>query len=199
MNTASADLLTRLARPEVRELPAYNAGLSSEVVRQRYGVTHVARLASNENPFGPSPAVANALAGLAASASIYPDANCHALRAAIAGRTGAQAGEVVIGNGSENLLEVLCQAFLSPGDRVVTLVPSFGLHDIYPRMMGARADGAGDASAGVRCGRMVRGAHQRPAGAQAGNAEQPVQPGGLHARCAGVSPPRAGRRMRRCW
>ncbi|UUZ74689.1 histidinol-phosphate transaminase [Polaromonas sp. P1(28)-13] len=138
MNTASADLLTRLARPEVRELPAYNAGLSSEVVRQRYGVTHVARLASNENPFGPSPAVANALAGLAASASIYPDANCHALRAAIAGRTGAQAGEVVIGNGSENLLEVLCQAFLSPGDRVVTLVPSFGLHDIYPRMMGAR-------------------------------------------------------------
>jgi histidinol-phosphate aminotransferase len=138
MNTASADLLTRLARPEVRELPAYNAGLSSEVVRQRYGVTHVARLASNENPFGPSPAVTRALVDLAASAGIYPDANSRALRAAIAARTGAQAGEVVVGNGSENLLEVLCQAFVSPGDRVVTLVPSFGLHDIYPRMMGAR-------------------------------------------------------------
>src|SRR5206468_9613702 len=138
MNTVSADLLTRLARPEVRELPAYNAGLSSEVVRQRYGVTHVARLAGNENPFGPSPSVARALAGLAATAGIYPDANSRALRAAIAGRTGAQAGEVVVGNGSENLLEVLCQAFLSPGDSVVTLVPSFGLHDIYPRMMGAR-------------------------------------------------------------
>ncbi|MGH2521625.1 MAG: aminotransferase class I/II-fold pyridoxal phosphate-dependent enzyme, partial [Anaerolineales bacterium] len=88
--------------------------------------------------FGASPAVTSALAGLAASAGIYPDANSRALRVAIAGRTGAQPGEVVIGNGSENLLEVLCQAFLSPGDRVVTLIPSFGLHDIYPRMMGAR-------------------------------------------------------------
>lgn len=135
---ARADLLTRLARPEVRGLPAYNAGLSSEVVRQRYGVQHVARLASNENPFGPSPAVGLALAHLALSAGLYPDANCRALRAAIAARTGAQPEQVVVGNGSENILEMLCQAFLEPGDRVVTLLPSFGLHEIYPRMMGAR-------------------------------------------------------------
>lgn len=138
MNTVTADLLTRLTRPEVRELPTYNAGLSSEVVRQRYGVRHVARLASNENPFGPSPAVSQALAGLAQSVGIYPDANSLALRTAIAERTGVQVGEVVIGNGSENILEMLCQAFLSPGDRVITLTPSFGLHEIYPRMMGAR-------------------------------------------------------------
>ena len=132
-----AELLTRLARPEVRGLPAYNAGLSSEVVRQRYGVQHVARLASNENPFGPSPVVGLALAHLALSAGLYPDANCRALRAAIAARTGAQPEQVVVGNGSENVLEMLCQAFLEPGDRVVTLLPSFGLHEIYPRMMGA--------------------------------------------------------------
>ena len=137
-STARAELLTRLARPEVRELPAYNAGLSSEAVRQRYGVQHVARLASNENPFGPSPAVGRALTQLAQTAGLYPDANCRALRAAIAQRTGAQPAQVVVGNGSENLLEVLCQAFLEPGDRVVTLLPSFGLHEIYPRMMGAR-------------------------------------------------------------
>jgi histidinol-phosphate aminotransferase len=136
--TAHAELLTRIARPEVRELPAYNAGLASEVVRQRYGVSHVARLASNENPHGPSPAVGQALAHLARSVGMYPDANCSALRAAIAARTGAEPAEVVVGNGSENLLEVLCQAFLTPGDRVVTLLPSFGLHEIYPRMMGAR-------------------------------------------------------------
>ncbi|WP_342620142.1 histidinol-phosphate transaminase [Rhodoferax sp. GW822-FHT02A01] len=134
---AIADQLTQLARPEVRTLPAYNAGLSSEVVRQRYGVSHVARLGSNENPFGPSPAVGAALANMAQSAGLYPDANCRALRSAIAQRCGALADAVVVGNGSENLLEVLCQAFLSPGDRVVTLIPSFGLHDIYPRMMGA--------------------------------------------------------------
>jgi histidinol-phosphate aminotransferase len=133
-----AALLTRLARPEVRDLPAYNAGLSSEVVRQRYGVQHVARLASNENPFGPSPAVALALSQLVSAVGLYPDPQCLALRTAIAARTGAQVQQVVVGNGSENLLEQLCQAFLDPGDRVVTLLPSFGLHEIYPRMMGAR-------------------------------------------------------------
>jgi histidinol-phosphate aminotransferase len=47
-----------LARPEVAPLPAYNAGLSSEAVRARYGVDEIARLASNENPYGASPAVA---------------------------------------------------------------------------------------------------------------------------------------------
>jgi histidinol-phosphate aminotransferase len=119
-------------------LPAYNAGLSSEVVRQRYGVQHVARLASNENPWGPSPQVAKALVAMTAQVGLYPDANCRALRAAIAERTAAQPQDIVVGNGSENLLEVLCQAFLSAGDRVVTLLPSFGLHEIYPRMMGAQ-------------------------------------------------------------
>jgi histidinol-phosphate aminotransferase len=144
MNTATPTtaetLITALARPQVRELPAYNAGLSSAVVRQRYGVTHVARLASNENPYGPSPRLVQAMASLAQTVGLYPDANSLALRDAIATRTGAQAIEVVVGNGSENLLEVLCQAFLSPGDRVVTLIPSFGLHEIYPRMMGAQVD-----------------------------------------------------------
>lgn len=136
-DTLAVQTLDRLARPEVVGLPPYNGGLSSDVVRQRYGVTHVARLASNENPYGPSPAVAKALDGLAERTALYPDANCRALRAAIAERSGAKPEAIVIGNGSENLLEVLCQVFLSAGDRVLTLLPSFGLHEIYPRMMGA--------------------------------------------------------------
>ena len=77
------------ARPEVAPLPPYNAGLSSEVVRARYGVSEISRLASNENPFGASPAVAQALAGLAQQVNNYPDAACTALRTAIAGRCGA--------------------------------------------------------------------------------------------------------------
>jgi histidinol-phosphate aminotransferase len=140
MTSTQTDPIHRIARPEVRDLPAYNAGLSSDVVRQRYRVDHIARLGSNENPSGPSPSVAHALGGLAQVAGLYPDANCLALRAAIAERTGLQPAEVVIGNGSENLLELLCLAFLSPGDRVVTLRPSFGLHEIFPRMMGAQVD-----------------------------------------------------------
>lgn len=141
MPTATALTPTdRLARPEVRGLPAYNAGLSSALVRERYGVDRVARLASNENPFGASPAVARALASLATEVSTYPDASCTALRVAIAQHTGVSADRIVVGNGSENLLEVICQALLSPGDGVTTMIPSFGLHEIYPRMMGAWVD-----------------------------------------------------------
>lgn len=138
MNAAST--IQALARPEVPPLPAYNAGLSSEAVRQRYGVTEIARLASNENPYGASPAVARALADLAARVATYPDANCTALRAAIAARTGVAPECVVVGNGSEDILQMLCLAFLSAGDCVLTQRPAFGLHEIYPRMMGAGVD-----------------------------------------------------------
>ena len=136
----SASAIYELARPEVPTLPAYNAGLSSETVRARYGVIEIARLASNENPFGASPAVARALVDLASHIGTYPDANCTALRAAIAERTGARTEQIVIGNGSESIIQMLCQAFLAPGDRVLTQRPAFGLHEIYPRMMGAQVD-----------------------------------------------------------
>ena len=137
MNAAA---IRDLVRPELPALAPYNAGLSSQAVRSRNGVEQIARLASNENPFGASPCVAQALAGLALRVGTYPDANCTALRAAIAERTGASAQQVVIGNGSESILQMLCQAFLSPGDRVLTQRPAFGLHEIYPRMMGAQVE-----------------------------------------------------------
>ena len=129
-----------LARAEVRPLPAYNAGLSSEAVRARYGVDRIARLASNENPFGVSPAVAQALASLASDVGNYPDAGCTALREAISARTGVPAERFVFGNGSEDLLKLLCEVFLAPGDTVVTQRPVFGLHQIYPEMMGAKVE-----------------------------------------------------------
>lgn len=129
-----------LARPEARSLPAYNAGLSSDAVRAKYGVEHIARLGSNENPAGPSPRVTQALAGLAAASADYPDAASAALREALGAQTGIAPDNIVAGNGSEQIIEMLCQALLSPGDRVVTLIPSFGLHDIYPRMMGATVE-----------------------------------------------------------
>jgi histidinol-phosphate aminotransferase len=136
----NASVIRGLVRPEVPTLPPYNAGLSSEVVRRRYGVERISRLASNENPYGAGPAVTNALVDLALRAGTYPDANCTALRSAIAERTGAGAEQIVIGNGSEAILQMLCQAFLSPGDRVLTQRPAFGLHEIYPRMMGAQVE-----------------------------------------------------------
>jgi histidinol-phosphate aminotransferase len=156
--------LQSLARPEVLPLPAYNAGLSSAAVRARYGVTDIARLASNENPYGPSPAVARALVDLAAQVGHYPDAQCTALRAAMGERTGVATDCIVVGNGSEDILQMLCQAFLSPGTRVLTQRPAFGLHEIYPRMMGAQVElleltPALDFDVDAWCAALARGPH----------------------------------------
>jgi histidinol-phosphate aminotransferase len=142
---AASDRLMPLARPQARGLPDYNAGLSPTVVRQRYGLPPeqpLACLASNENPFGASPAVARVLAELALSGEIsrYPDARCTALRMAIAEGLDLAPERLVFGNGSEDLLKLLCEVFLQPGDRVLTQRPAFGLHEIYPRLMGAEVE-----------------------------------------------------------
>lgn len=130
-------LLKSLARPAARSLGVYNAGLSAEAVQQKYGIARIAKLASNENPLGASPQVVAALKADAKLCAIYSDASSAALRKALAQDTGVAAGNIIIGNGSEDILHMLALAFLSHGDRVVTLIPSFGLHEIFPRMMGA--------------------------------------------------------------
>lgn len=142
---ASSELLMSLARPQARSLLDYNAGLAPAVVRQRYHLPPeqpLACLASNENPFGASPAVARVLTELAVSGDIsrYPDARCTALRAAIAKGLDVAPERLVFGNGSEDLLKLLCEVFLQPADRVLTQRPAFGLHEIYPRLMGAEVE-----------------------------------------------------------
>ena len=127
-------------RAEVRGLPAYNAGLSGEFVRARYGVSHVAKLGSNENPRGASAAV---LAHLAQSTTtgtlaLYPDPSCSALRALFAERLSVDQEQLLFGNGSEDLLAIAAHTFLAPGDEVITVIPSFGLHVIYPQSVGAK-------------------------------------------------------------
>lgn len=129
--------LRELVRHEVPLLPPYNAGLSTKFVQEKYGITDVVRLASNESPFGACPAVSRALAHLADRVSVYPDANCAELRVAIASRLDISPSQIIVGNGSESILQMICQVFLSLGDRVCVQRPAFGLHEIYPRMMGA--------------------------------------------------------------
>ncbi len=70
----------------------------------------------------------------------YPDANCTALREAIAERRGCPPGAWSFGDGSEDLIKILCEVFLAPRDLVVTQRPVFGLHEIYPKMMGAEVE-----------------------------------------------------------
>ncbi|MDR6758777.1 histidinol-phosphate aminotransferase [Mycoplana sp. BE70] len=115
----------------------YNAGLTTGEVRERYAVTAIAKLGSNESPLGPSPKVAQALAPTSDLMRLYPDPAGRTLREAIGGRFGMAADRVILGNGSEDLLSVISRAVLRSGDRIVTPYPSFPLHEDYATVQGA--------------------------------------------------------------
>jgi histidinol-phosphate aminotransferase len=124
-------------RPAIRTLPAYNSGLSAEHVRARYGVAEVAKLGSNENPWGASPRVHQALAEAIQDAAVYPDPASDQLRRMLADRLGVAPNRLACGNGSEDLIAVCAHSFLSPGEEMITILPSFGLHVIYSQAIGA--------------------------------------------------------------
>ncbi|MEU4623271.1 histidinol-phosphate transaminase [Actinoplanes sp. NPDC023801] len=132
-------MIESLLRREVTGLPAYDPGADPDEVARDSGA-RVIKLSNNENPFGASPAVAVAVHRRLADTSRYPDPTGKRLAAAIGRTVGAPPERIVLGNGSENILELLCQAVLNPGDLVVTQAPGFSLHDIFPRMMGARVE-----------------------------------------------------------
>lgn len=134
LGSAAAALLLN---PHVAALPPYNAGMSLARARALSGHDDLARLASNENPDGCSPAVLAALAGGGFEPWRYADPACTALREALAKRLGVDAGVIVAGNGSEEMIAAISRGVLVAGTQVVTVVPSFGLHEIEPLAAGA--------------------------------------------------------------
>ncbi|MCB5164748.1 histidinol-phosphate transaminase [Streptomyces bambusae] len=136
-HAASASLIRR----EVAGLPRYDPGADPDEVAALSGSGRVIKLSNNENPFGASPRVAEAVRlALAEGVSRYPDPTGRRLAQAIGTALDVPAERVVLGNGSENILELLCQAVLDAGDLVVTQAPGFSLHETFPRVMGARVE-----------------------------------------------------------
>ena len=123
--------------PHVAALPPYNAGTNVAIARAASGRDDIARLASNENPEGCSPRVMQALASSAFEPWRYADPACTSLRAALAMRLGVDAAQIVVGNGSEEMIAAVSRAMLVQGKQVLTVVPSFGLHEIEPLAIGA--------------------------------------------------------------
>ncbi len=126
-----------LIRPEVAALPSYNAGLALDRFKDIYGVECKAKLDSNENPLGASPRAIAAIKAHADGIARYPDAANAALRAQIASLCGAPADNIIVGNGSEDLIGAMFRAVLRSGDHLVTICPSFGLHEFGALACGA--------------------------------------------------------------
>ena len=135
--TASA---AQLAPEYVRHIAPYVAGKPIDELARELGLdpTTIVKLASNENPRGASPAVVAALAGAAAEMTRYPDSNGFALKDAIARRFAVKTGEIVLGNGSNDILELVSMAFLRPGDDAVYSQYAFVVYPLATQARGAR-------------------------------------------------------------
>ena len=101
------------------------------------GVTNVVKLSSNENPFGPSPAAQEAARRSVHDLHRYPSTDHAGLRAAIAEVHGLDAGRVICGVGSDEILALICQAYAGPGDEVIHTEHGFALYKIGAHSVGA--------------------------------------------------------------
>lgn len=117
-------------RPNVLQMQPYSPGKPVEEVKRELGLADVVKLASNENPWGPSPKAVEAVRRAAERMHLYPDASAYELKRAIAAKFGVKPEEVLLGNGSDELIHLLGLVFLSgPADKVVVGYPSFVRYD----------------------------------------------------------------------
>lgn len=128
-----------LANAGVHKQPVYEPGKPIEYVAQEFGLdpTRIAKLASNENPFGPSPQAMAAAQAALKQAHLYPDGACCQLRQAIAEVRGVNEDAIIIGNGSNEIIELLGHAFLGPGMEVVMGAQAFIVYKLVTQLFGA--------------------------------------------------------------
>ena len=133
--------LTEISRDiadRVSALKPYQPGKPIEEVKRELGITgEIVKLASNENPLGPSPAGLKALLEATQKLAQYPDGGCHDLREAVAQKMGVSGDMLIFGNGSDEIIHLLGLTFLNEGDEVVIGDPTFVLYEAAATLAGA--------------------------------------------------------------
>lgn len=125
-----------LAVPGVRGLVPYQPGKPIEELERELGLAGVIKLASNENPYGPSSKARAAAAAALGQVERYPDGGAFALKRALAGRLGVAENQITLGNGSNDVLELIARTFLSPGETALCDQYAFAAYPISVRGIG---------------------------------------------------------------
>lgn len=126
-----------LAAPGVQKISPYQPGKPIDELERELGLTDIIKLASNENPLGCSPRVLPAVEGGLSELALYPDGNGFALKKALADFYGRPLAEITLGNGSNDILELIARAFLKPGDEAVFSQHSFAVYPLAVQAVGA--------------------------------------------------------------
>lgn len=130
-----------IANPQLRDLAVYEPGKPIEETARELGTdaSKIIKLASNENPLGPSPKAVAAMRAVLNSANLYPDGGGYYLREALAANLGLTRDHIILGSGSNEIIEFLGHAFLAPGDDVITSEHAFIVYKLVAAVFGARA------------------------------------------------------------
>jgi len=131
--------LASLASAAVREIAPYVIGKPIDELARELGVNDIIKLASNENPLGPSARARAAMQAALQDIWLYPDGNGHDLKAALAAWHRVDMAQITLGNGSNDLLVLLAEAFLTPGTNAVYSQHAFAIYGIAVQATGAGA------------------------------------------------------------
>jgi histidinol-phosphate aminotransferase len=127
-----------LALEHVRSLSPYVPGKPIEELERELGIRDIIKLASNENPFGPSPRALAAMHAALGDAWLYPDGSGHQLKHKLAAKLGVQVDQLTLGNGSNDVLVLIAEAFLKPGLEAVFSQYGFAVYPIATQAAGAK-------------------------------------------------------------
>jgi len=134
----SCDLMA-LATRGVQGLHPYEAGKPVDELERELGISDIVKLASNENPLGPSPKAVAAMQAVLAETTRYPDSNGFRLKQALYQYYGVSPEQLTLGNGSNDVLELIARAFLNPDDEVVFSEYAFAVYPIVTQACSAKA------------------------------------------------------------
>ena len=131
--------IEKLVRPDLVGFGGYAASTAPVTLEGKIEVPieSIIKLDANENPYGGSPKVTQALASLT-NLNVYPDDGQTRLRELLAGYCGVGAGHVVAGGGSNQLIDLILRLFIAPGDEVINCVPTFGIYRFSTELCGGR-------------------------------------------------------------
>jgi histidinol-phosphate aminotransferase len=125
--------------PELKDLPVYQPGRPIEAVARELGLPahNIIKMASNENPLGPSPLALAAMQTVLAAIHLYPDGNAFYLKRKLASKLGVEPANVILGNGSNEIIEFVGHALLQPGTDVVVSQYCFAVYPLVTKLFGA--------------------------------------------------------------
>ncbi|GAF20080.1 LOW QUALITY PROTEIN: biosynthetic aromatic amino acid aminotransferase beta [Bacillus sp. JCM 19046] len=145
------DLITK---KQIQGLPAYAPGKPIEDVKREFNLTNVVKMASNENPYGASPKVAEAITAAATETAVYPDGYGTQLRHALAEKHSVSEKQIILGNGSDEVIQFLCRSYLTAETNTIMATPSFSQYKLNATIEGTttievpvKADGSHDLDA----------------------------------------------------